>query len=62
MLKYDIINNKFRKTYSDVNYYIKKLNEDTLYTDAVDLLTNICEYVETDIKIEEVEEEIKENE
>lgn len=48
------INNKqFKKTYSDEGYYIQKLGENGLYSEAIDLPTVKFEYIETDKKIGE---------
>ena len=51
------INNKqFVKTYSDAEFYIKKKGTDEVYVEAIDLPTSKFEYVETEDKIEKLEE------
>ena len=51
------INNKqFVKTYSNADFYIKKKGTDEVYVDAIDLPTSNFEYVETEDKIEKLEE------
>ena len=51
------INNKqFVKTYSDAEFYIKKKGTDEVYVEAIDLPTSNFEYVETEDKIEKLEE------
>lgn len=58
-----VINNKqFKKTYSDNNKYIKKAGTEKLYSEAIDLIDSTFEYVETDIDIEDNENEKKFNE
>ena len=44
------------KTYSDQGFYIKKQGEEFLYSSAVDLEGNEYIYIETEEKIEEMEE------
>ena len=51
------INNKqFVKTYSDADFYINKKGTDEVYVEAIDLPTSNFEYVETEDKIEKLEE------
>ena len=51
------INNKqFVKTYSNAELYIKKKGTDEVYVEAIDLPTSNFEYVETEDKIEKLEE------
>ena len=51
------INNKqFVKTYSDADFYIKKKGTDEVYVEAIDLPTSNFEYIETEDKIEKLEE------
>ena len=51
------INNKqFVKTYSDAEFYIKKKGTDEVYVEAIDLPTSNFEYIETEDKIEKLEE------
>lgn len=47
------------KTYSDNNFYIKKLNTDETYAVAIDVETSTFEYIETE---EQIIEENKDNE
>lgn len=47
------------ETYSDKGFYIKKVNEDFLYTKAVDVLPLRYKYVETDIAIPSNETEVE---
>lgn len=57
------LNNKeFKKTYSNENYYIQKVGTDKIYEEAYDTLDSTYEYVETDIDIEDNENEKKFNE
>ena len=56
---------KLMVTYSDKGYYIRKENEDFLYTKAIDVYPVRFKYIETDILIpvkeeKQVEETIKE--
>lgn len=56
---------KLMATYSTEGYYIKKENEDFLYTKAIDVYPVRFKYIETDILIpvkeeKKVEETIKE--
>lgn len=47
-----IINDKeFKKTYSDNNKIIRKIGTNEEYTEAVDILSAIWEYEETDKEI-----------
>lgn len=56
-----ILNNKqFRKTYSNENFYIQKVGTEEIYSEAIDIPTANYEYIETDKKIEESEEQIEE--
>lgn len=55
------INNKdFIKQYSDLNFMIQKVGTEELYSEAIDPIEFEREYIETDIPIEESEEEIEE--
>ena len=47
---------KLYKTYSDKNYRIQKVGTDEIYDEAIDVESSNYEYIETDEKIEEVEE------
>lgn len=47
---------KLYKTYSDENYRIQKVGTDEIYDEAIDIEGSNYEYIETDEKIEEVEE------
>lgn len=47
---------KLYKTYSDENYRIRKVGTDEIYDEAIDVKSSNYEYIETDEKIEEVEE------
>ena len=47
---------KLYKTYSDENYKIQKVGTDEIYDEAIDVKSSNYEYIETDEKIEEVEE------
>ena len=47
---------KLYKTYSDENYKIQKVGTDEIYDEAIDVEGSNYEYIETDEKIEEVEE------
>ena len=47
---------KLYKTYSDENYRIRKVGTDEIYDEAIDVESSNYEYIETDEKIEEVEE------
>lgn len=52
------INGKeFKKTYSDEGYYIQKKGTEQVYSEAIDIPSAKYEYVETDKKIEQQEEE-----
>ena len=51
------INDKlFVKKYSDAEFYIKKKGTDEVYVEAIDLPTSNFEYIETEDKIEKLEE------
>lgn len=53
-----VINNReFRKTYSDEGYYIQKKGTQEVYSEAIDVLNKNYEYIETDKKIENQDEE-----
>lgn len=57
-----VINNReFRKTYSDEGYYIQKKETQEVYSEAIDVLNKNYEYVETDKKIENRDEETPNN-
>ena len=47
---------KLYKTYSDENYRIQKVGTDEIYDEAIDVESSNYEYIETDEKIEEIEE------
>ena len=47
----------FKRTYSDENYYIKKVGTNEIYSEAVDVLDKNYEYVETDEKFEKGEQD-----
>lgn len=47
---------KLYKTYSDENYRIQKVGTNEIYDEAIDIESSNYEYIETDEKIEEVEE------
>lgn len=47
---------KLYKTYSDENYRIQKVGTNEIYDEAIDVEGSNYEYIETDEKIEEVEE------
>ena len=48
---------QYRKTYSNVGYYIRKVGTEEEYTEALDRLNSAFEYEETDRKIEQEGEE-----
>ena len=50
---------KLYKTYSDENYRIQKVGTNEIYDEAIDIEGSNYEYIETDEKIEEVEEVAK---
>lgn len=52
MLKYEILDEKFCRHYSDENKMIRKIGTDEIYSEAVDLMPCKYEYEETDIAIE----------
>lgn len=43
------------RTYSDANFYIRKVGTDEVYLDAVDIETANYQYEETDTQIEQEE-------
>lgn len=47
---------KLYKTYSDLNFMIKKIGTEELYEEAIDIENSNFEYEETDIPIEAEEE------
>lgn len=47
---------KLYKTYSDENYRIQKVGTNEIYDEAIDIESSNYEYIETNEKIEEVEE------
>lgn len=49
--------NLFR-TYSDTNHYIKQIETDAIYDEAIDVENATYTYEETDQLIEEVEEDV----
>lgn len=57
MVKYEVLNDKFCKHYSDNNKLIHKSGTEEIYSEAVDLIPCRYEYEETDIDIENMEEE-----
>lgn len=48
----ELYGNYFRKSYSDNNKYIHKLNTEEMYDIAIDVLDSPFEYEETNIDIE----------
>ena len=42
---------KYKRTYSDEDYYIRKVGTDEIYAEAIDLKEATYEYEETDEKI-----------
>lgn len=52
MVKYEVLNNKFCKHYSDNNKLIRKIGTEEIYSDAIDLIPCRYEYEETNIDIE----------
>lgn len=44
---------KLYRTYSDENYYIKKVGTEEVYDEAIDVENSLYTYEETDGKIEE---------
>ena len=48
---------QYRKTYSNVGYYIRIVGTEEEYTEALDRLNSAFEYEETDRKIEQEGEE-----
>ena len=52
MVKYEVLNDKFCRHYSDNNKLIHKIGTEEMYSEAVDLIPCKFEYEETDIKIE----------
>lgn len=57
MVKYEVLNDKFCRHYSDNNKLIRKIGTEEIYSEAVDLIPCRYEYEETDIDIENIEEE-----
>lgn len=57
MVKYEVLNDKFCIHYSDNNKLIHKIGTEEIYSEAVDLIPCRYEYEETDIDIENIEEE-----
>lgn len=49
------------KTYSDENYFIQQISTGNLYEEAIDLESKPETYIETNIKIEEEENNEEEN-
>lgn len=49
------------RTYSDSNFYIKQLETDAIYSEAIDIESASYIYEETDVLIETVNEMIKDN-
>lgn len=47
-----ILRKQYRKTFSDADFYIRKVGTNEEYTEAVDRLNSTYEYEETDRKIE----------
>ena len=47
----------FKRTYSDENYYIKKVGTNEIYSEAVDVLDKNYTYIETDEKFEKGEQD-----
>lgn len=45
------IDNRFIKQYSDKGFYIKKVNTEEIYEEAIDLPENEGRYEETDVLI-----------
>ena len=41
------------RTYSDANFYIRKVNTEQIFTDAIDVESANYEYIETDEQIEQ---------
>ena len=52
MLKYEILDEKFCRHYSDANKMIRKVSTNELYSEAIDILPCRYEYEETDIDID----------
>jgi len=62
MIKTEIIeiNGKtFKKTYSDNNKYIKKLESNEEYSDAIDIIDSNYKYIETDKEVLKPDEDIR---
>lgn len=55
-----INNKKFIKQHSDKEVMIQKVGTEEIYSEAIDPIEFEREYIETDIPIEESEEEIEE--
>ena len=58
MIITEIIDNKFTRTYSDIGVYIHGGFPEGDYVEAVDPISENRTYVETNIPIEEIEEDI----
>ena len=52
MLKYEVLDEKFCRHYSDDDKMIRKIGTNELYSEAVDLLPCKYAYEETDIEID----------
>ena len=52
---------KLYKTYSDEGYKIKQVETGIIFDEAIDLETSNYTYIETEEKIEELEEEVLDN-
>lgn len=50
---------KLNRTYSDIGFYIHKINTDEIYDEAIDIEGAPYEYEETDRKIEYEEQEMR---
>lgn len=59
--KVKIDNKNFIRTYSDENFYIKKVGTDEVYSEAYDLPKAGFTYEETEDKIEEIEDDDTDN-
>lgn len=53
-----IDNRKFVRNYSDLNLMIQKVNTEEIYSEAIDPIEYEREYIETDMPIEEENEEV----
>lgn len=59
MIKSEIVTfnqKQYRKTYSDSGFYIKQVETGIYYSEAIDVLDAGYTYIETNEKIEEIEE------